>query len=195
MRASVERRVARAVARLRRARRPGLAVATLSFLEATVLPIPLEAVLVPVMQLDRRRLWRYAAAALAGFLPAALLGYAAGMGVLAWLVEPVMGDAAADGLARAKEVVTAYGFWGILLAGVTPIPFQAAMLAAGAVGYPLAWYLAATLLSRGLRYFGLALLVWWLGDRAGAFLARYRWPALGAVVVAAAAAVAWSLMR
>ena len=191
----MRRRVDRAIERLRNAKRPGIAVGTISFKEATVLPIPLEAVLAPVMQLDRPRIWRYAAAALAGFVPAALLGYAAGAGLLVWLIEPLMSDAMAAVYADAKAMVLAYGFWAILIAGVTPIPFPPVMLAAGAAGYPLISYMAATLLSRFVRYFGLALLVWAFGDRAMEIIHRYRWVVLTLAVVAALAVAAAAVLR
>jgi len=54
----------------------------------------------------------------------------------------------------------------ILLVGVTPIPFQAATLGAGGAGYPIPLFVLATLVARGIRYYGLALLVRLLGDRA-----------------------------
>ncbi|MCA1768298.1 MAG: DedA family protein, partial [Idiomarina sp.] len=47
----------------------------LSALEATVLPIALELVLVPYMVLERKRIWLVATVALAGFLAGAVGGY------------------------------------------------------------------------------------------------------------------------
>ena len=47
----------------------------------------------------------------------------------------------------------------ILAIGIVPIPFQIAMLVAGASAYPIVLFLAAACLARGARYFGLALLI------------------------------------
>jgi membrane protein DedA with SNARE-associated domain len=55
---------------------------------------------------------------------------------------------------------------------------QLAMIAAGASGYPLGWYLVAIAISRVLRYFGIAWLVLRFGDRAEAMLREYKWKAV-----------------
>lgn len=55
---------------------PGITLA--SFLESTVVPIPLEAIMVPVMQKRRESLWLIALLATVGCLLGALLGYAFG---------------------------------------------------------------------------------------------------------------------
>jgi membrane protein YqaA with SNARE-associated domain len=52
----------------------GIGVA--SFLESTVVPIPLEALLVPLMQKRREKLWMIAAITTAGCMLGALVGYA-----------------------------------------------------------------------------------------------------------------------
>lgn len=76
----------------RRVQRGG---AVVSFMESTVLPVPLELLLVPLMQTRRRLVWRLAAAALAGCLAGALAGYAAGHLLRAsageWIVSVVGG--------------------------------------------------------------------------------------------------------
>ena len=47
----------------------------LSALEATILPIPLELILVPYMLLERDRIWLIASVALAGFMAGSVGGY------------------------------------------------------------------------------------------------------------------------
>lgn len=54
----------------------GITVA--SFLESTIVPIPLEAVLVPLMQARREKLWLIALMATLGCVIGALFGYALG---------------------------------------------------------------------------------------------------------------------
>ena len=49
-----------------------------SFLESTIVPIPLEAVLVPLMQARREKLWQIALMATLGCIVGALFGYALG---------------------------------------------------------------------------------------------------------------------
>jgi len=49
-----------------------------SFLESTIVPIPLEAVLIPLMQSRREKIWLIALMATLGCLIGALFGYALG---------------------------------------------------------------------------------------------------------------------
>ncbi len=159
-----------------------------SFAESTVVPIPIETVLIPVSQLRRDKIWQIAAVATGGCILGALLGYAIGLWVFA-LFEPqiigLFGDQATfdDIMLRMNNE----GFWFIVLAGIAPIPLQLAMVAAGASGYPLGWYILAIAISRVLRYFGIAWLVWRFGDQAEAMLRRYKWKAVailsGAIVL------------
>ena len=183
--------------RLLAARRVQWGVAVVSFLEATVLPVPMELLLAPLMQARRRILWRLAAAALVGCLAGALAGYAAGHLLRAsageWIVSVAGGG---PQLARAGELLRRYGFWFVVSVGVTPVPFQVAMVAAGASGYSPAGFVGAAALSRGLRYFGLASLVWRFGNAAERLYRRHRRDvAAGAVVAVAAAWIAFGILR
>ena len=49
-----------------------------SFLESTIVPIPLEAVMVPLMQARRESLWKIALMATIGCVIGAIFGYALG---------------------------------------------------------------------------------------------------------------------
>jgi len=66
------------------------------------------------------------------------------------------------------------GFWLIVSVGVVPIPFQIAMLAAGATGYSFFLFILASALSRALRYYGLGLLVLIAGNRVQAIFERHK---------------------
>lgn len=137
-----------------------------SFLETLVLPIPIELIVVPFMLANRRRIWLIAAITTLGCLLGAVVGY--GFGALLfgsagqWLIETFGWQAAFE---RFSQQFDRNGFWAILSIGITPIPFQIAMLAAGVAGYPILLFLLATAVARGLRYFGLAVLVVVFGQR------------------------------
>jgi membrane protein YqaA with SNARE-associated domain len=135
-------------------------VATASFAEAIALPIALEFVLIPHMLANPGQIWRIARWALLGCLAGAAVGYGLG-----WLFYESLGLWAVETFGwqeayqTAKTWIESYGFWAIVAIGLTPVPFQTAMLLAGAGGYPFLPFMAAAALSRGVRYFGLALLV------------------------------------
>lgn len=182
------------VTRLLRSRHILSAVFVLSLLESTILFIPLETLLIPLMQLNREKLWRLATAALLGCLCGALLGYHAGTFLLSEFNQNLVAffGSQAD-FDAAQSQLGEQGFVYIFLAGVTPIPFQVAMLMAGAVAYPVGLFLLATLMARSIRYFGLAALVYYFGNQASELLNRYKKPAVIALSSVAALVLVLSL--
>ena len=162
----------------------------LSALEATVLPIPLELILVPYMVLERERIWLIASVALAGFMAGSVGGYYIGYALFdtigQWFIDYLSVQQQYDEFQSALEN---NGFWSIFLVGVTPVPFQVAMLAAGAGKYPLALFLLAAGIARALRYYILAALVFWLGPQAEDIWKRYSGPAGWSILIAAVSVI------
>lgn len=136
-----------------------------SFLESTIIPIPLETVLIPYYHYHRACIWRTAlVVTLACLLGASVFYWLGTLAMDSWgqtVVETFSDEQSFEAL---KETLGEKGFFLILLAGITPIPFQIAMLAAGAADYSFALFLVAATLARGVRYFGLAWLVLHYGD-------------------------------
>lgn len=131
------------------------------------MPIPLEAILIPLMQARREKLWAISAMALLGCGIGAALGYALGFFVFDLLGDQVIAMLSTpEQFESIRQQIHLHGFWYVLSVGITPIPFQIAMLAAGATGYAFLLYMLATIISRGIRYFGLGLLVCLFGNQA-----------------------------
>lgn len=142
----------------------------LSALEATIVPIPLELVLIPYMILEQKRIWTIASVALAGCLAGAVIGYYIGFALFdsvgQWFIDYLSLQQYYESF---QQTLKEDGFIAIFLVGVTPVPFQTAMLAAGAANFSLILFLLATALSRSIRYYGLAVLALWLGPYAQAW--------------------------
>lgn len=138
-----------------------------SFLETTIVPIPIEVVLIPFMVANRDRIWWIATVALAGCLVGALLGYGVGYFLFEslgrWLIETAGWQ---PQFAAFQQQFRAHGFWAIVAVAITPIPFQVAMLLAGMTGYTLGLFALAALAGRSVRYYGLAVLVLVFGGMA-----------------------------
>jgi membrane protein YqaA with SNARE-associated domain len=186
------RRTARRLAS--RLRNPAVSLPTIftaSFLEATVVPIPMEVVLVPLMLKARERLWSIAVAALLGALAAAAVGYAVGFFFFDLLGRPFLtwldAMAAFEGV---RERLVRHGFWVVFTIGVTAVPFQVATVGAGVTELNPLVFAAATLAARGLRYLGLAALVAVFGRPVERWIrANKRTAAVLSVVLAGALAV------
>ncbi len=152
---------------------PGIGIA--SFLEALIIPIPLETILIPLMQARREQIFLISTVVLAGCILAALVGYGIGYFVFDaighHLVSLVSSEQEFEKISQQME---SKGFWFVFSVGVAPIPFQIAMLAAGATKFSLWSFLIATALSRAIRYYGLGLLVYWTGNRAQEIFERHR---------------------
>lgn len=151
----------------------GPAASALGFFEGSFVIFPMEPLFIPMMATRHRRAWVVALWLLGGNVLGAVLMYAAG----AFFLEPV-----AEPLFRLLGVEQEYeqasadleenAFISLFLVGVTPFPFQVGTAAAGAVGVPLAVFLAAVSLSRGIRYMALAVLVMVIGSQARDFIER-----------------------
>ncbi|MGP8290730.1 YqaA family protein [Vreelandella zhanjiangensis] len=138
----------------------------LSFLETIILPIPIELILIPLMAANRQRIWLLATITTAGCLLASLVGYGVGMllfqSIGNWFIE-FMGMQ--ESYQHFQTFFNQYGFAAILAIGILPIPFQVAMITAGLSGYPILLFVLAAFIARGLRYYGLAWLVYRFGHR------------------------------
>lgn len=138
-----------------------------SVLETLLVPIPIEVILIPWMLCHPERKWTIAGVALAGNLTAASLGYLLGVSVMEQWGDRLVGlFGSQEAFEAFRSTLRQEGFMAVATLGVTPVPFQIAMLAAGASGYPYPLFLLAAMLGRGVRYFGLALLVALAGDAA-----------------------------
>ncbi|WP_051275458.1 YqaA family protein [Aestuariibacter salexigens] len=150
-----------------------------SFLESTIVPVPIEAVLLPLMQAKRDKLWSIAWMATLGCMLGAMVGYAAGYFMFELLADFVaQAFASPQQLEDAIDNVNEQGFWFILMLGIVPLPLQIGMLAAGATGFPIVLYLLAIFISRAIRYFGIAIVIKFAGNSAERVLRRNKSKAL-----------------
>lgn len=163
-----------------------------SFLESTIVPIPLEAVLVPLMQARREKLWMIALMATLGCIIGALFGYAIG-----YYLFDIVGDWAINAFStpeqfeNVRQQMQAQGFWFVTTLGVVPVPFQIAMLAAGATKYSLFMFLIASAIARSIRYFGLAVVVYYAGNKAQALIDKHKTKTL--VILTVVVLIGWGL--
>ncbi|GAA0361280.1 YqaA family protein [Bowmanella denitrificans] len=164
----------------------------LSMLEAIIIPIPLELILIPYMLLERERIWLLASVALAGCIAGALIGYGVGQllfdSVGHWFIARL---GAAEEFEAFKQTLQNDGFIAVFMVGVTPVPFQVAMLAAGVTGYSLSMFILASMLSRGIRYYGLAVLVLLFGERASRLWRRHARTVGASLLALALLVVGW----
>lgn len=169
-------------------------LAALSFAESTVVPIPLETIVIPLMVGHPRQAISIATAIWIGCLAGASLFYFAAL----WLFEPVVQPALeALGLAGDfQDMVDRLGsdglFWTVFLTSVSPAPMQLATLGAGAAKASFLVFFSAIAISRGIRYFGLAILAQIVGPRLAELEIprRYLIPGMAAILL-----VIWGVLQ
>lgn len=155
-----------------------------SFLESTIVPIPLETVLVPLMQARREKLWIIALMATLGCMVGALFGYALGYYLFDTVGNWIMNTFSnPEQFENVKQKMQDQGFWFVITLGIVPIPFQIAMLAAGATKYSLTLFLIAAAIARSIRYFGLAIVVYFAGNQAERVITKHKTKTMIALTV------------
>lgn len=125
-----------------------------AFAEASVFPIPVDVLLIPLVLAQRERAWRLAAICTAGSVLGAIAGWLLGDFLLQSVGMPIVRAYHAQAtLASLQLKFNQYGLAIILLKGLTPIPFKIVTLAAGAAHYPLLPFLGACIVTRGARFY------------------------------------------
>jgi len=148
--------------------------ALLGFLEGSFIFFPIEPIAIPIMATRHRNAFVVALYILAGNIIGAVLMYGLGAVLTEAFIMPAFAYlGAADQYARAAAALREDGFMAIVLFGITPLVFQVGTAAAGAVGFSFPLFLAAVVLSRGVRYIALALVVAMIGVRAADFIERH----------------------
>ena len=145
----------------------------LSFAESSFFPIPPDVMLAPMSLANPARAWWFAALTTLTSVAGGLFGYL--IGVFAFdLVEPMIRDAGYWAkYEQARAWFGEWGFWAIFLAGFSPIPYKIFTITAGVIGMALGPFVLASLIGRGARFFLVAALMAWGGERMEQTLRRY----------------------
>ncbi|HHQ14979.1 MAG TPA: DedA family protein [Chromatiales bacterium] len=145
----------------------------LSFAESSFFPVPPDVMLAPMVLARPDKAVRFASLTTLMSVIGGLAGFAIGMLAID-LVMPLLDRFGyMDAFSRAQQWFADWGFWAILLAGFSPIPYKVFTIAAGALSMPLLPFTAASLIGRGSRFFIVAGLVAWGGPRIEARLKQY----------------------
>lgn len=167
----------------------------LSFIEAIFFPVPPEVMLAPMsLAQPRRALW-FATLSLAGSMVGMFVGYALGYFALDLAMPLVERLGYADEFDSIKAQAADNGFWLLLIAGFTPIPFKIFTIASGAVGMPLLPFFFGALVGRGKRVYLVAGAIRLGGERAEKALHRYIEPIGWTALALLAALVVWIFFR
>ncbi len=146
-------------------------MAAVSFVESSVFPIPPDVMLIPMILAQPRRAFWIATVCTGSSVLGGFLGYAIGYYVLEALGRPVLEFyGQTKNLEAFQAMFQEYGWWIIVIKGATPIPYKLITIASGAAHFPLLSFAVASVISRGLRFFLVAVLLWKFGPPIRAFV-------------------------
>jgi membrane protein YqaA with SNARE-associated domain len=137
----------------------------LSFAESSFFPVPPDVMLAPMSLAQPGRAWRFALLTTVASVLGGVLGYLIGM--LAFdIIEPLLHDAGYyPKYLEAKGWFDRWGFWAVFLAGFSPIPYKVFTITAGVIAMAFLPFVLASLVGRGARFFLVAGLMAWGGER------------------------------
>ena len=149
------------------------ALAVVSFVESSFFPIPPDALLVPMIIADRRRAWFYALVATVASVLGGFLGYAIGYFAFDTIGEPLLRFyGVTEQYLGLQHLYDQWGAWLIVIKGATPIPYKLVTIASGAFHFDLATFTVASVISRGIRFFLIAALLWRFGEPIREFIEK-----------------------
>ena len=140
-------------------RRAPVYLSVLSFTESSFFPIPPDVMLIPMCLARPAKGWFYAAMCTLFSVLGGMAGYLIGKLAFGWIEPWLMGSHYADTFSAAVAAFETWGFWYILLAGFTPIPYKVFTVSAGVVGMPFLAFIGGSVVGRGGRFFLVAALI------------------------------------
>lgn len=150
------------------------ALAGVSFAESSFFPIPPDILLIPMVLAKRAKAWFYASICTIASVAGGLAGWVIGAFLFEAVAEPILQVYGyAHEFEDFAERYNEYGAWIVFFAGLTPFPYKVITIASGATGLSLPVFIIASLLSRGLRFFAVSALLWWLGPPIRDFIERW----------------------
>ncbi|WP_305987886.1 YqaA family protein [Roseibium sp. MMSF_3544] len=140
------------------------ALGSVSFVESSVFPIPPDILLIPMVIARRERAWWYAFLCTVTSVAGGILGYLIGMFLFEQVAQPVLSFyGKMDKFDEFSAVFNHWGWWFVFFAGLTPFPYKVITIASGVAGLSLPVFIVASIVSRGLRFFIVAGLLYFFG--------------------------------
>tara|TARA_Y100000591_G_scaffold333107_1_gene373788 strand:+ start:3662 stop:4282 length:621 start_codon:yes stop_codon:yes gene_type:complete len=159
-------------------------ISLLSFFESFFFPIPPDVLLIPLCLGNRSKSFYYAFLCSISSIIGGIIGYYIGK-ILWWSVPDIEYSALAklffqyvpgltfDSFDNIKKLYEQWNFWIVFTAGFTPIPFKLITISSGTFNINFFMFLIASIISRSARFFLLATLLWFFGEKIRFYIEKY----------------------
>ncbi len=163
-----------AVKKLARHKRAEPALAGISFIESSFFPIPPDLMLIPMVQADTSKAWRYAFVCSVASVLGGIAGYFIGLFFFDTFAQPILENMGKTEKMEAFKVrIGEHGAIGVFGAALTPFPYKVITIMSGALKINFAAFIAASVLGRSLRFFLVAGIVKKFGPQAEAIMKEH----------------------
>ncbi len=140
-------------------------LALISAVEASIFPIPPDALMIPMILARPKRAFFIAGVTTLASVAGGVLGYFIGVYLYDKVGVPVLEFyGKTDAFDVFQTFYNKYGAVVLLFSGITPFPFKVTTILSGATGLNLATFIIFTLIGRGIRFFTVAALLWRFGE-------------------------------
>lgn len=158
-----------------------LALLFIALFEASWFPLPPDVLLIALCLGATKRSFRFATICLLGSVTGAALAY--GIGHFLWITP--QGDPTAlanlfydhvfsiESFQNVGNLYDRFNFWIVFTAGFTPLPFKLFTIAGGMFNINFVMFIIASFVSRGMRFFLIAGLIWKFGAPIKSFIDKY----------------------
>ena len=145
-----------------------------SFIEASFFPIPPDVMLIPMVLMNPSRAWLFALVATSFSVLGGIFGYIIGTFSYEHIAEPLLYSLGKEAeMVNFSNKYNEIGFWAVITAGISPIPYKVVTIMSGATNLNFAVFLGASMASRGVRFFVVAGLLHFYGHEIRDFIERY----------------------
>jgi membrane protein YqaA with SNARE-associated domain len=148
-------------------------LAFVAFVESSVFPIPPDVLMIPMILARPKQAWLIALVALVASVAGGIFGYVIGAFAFDQIGAPML---QAMGKSAAMEAFNTrfndFGFWPVLIAGITPFPYKVITIMSGWTGLPLGTFIVTSIIARGVRFFLIAALLYKFGAPVRDFIER-----------------------
>lgn len=160
------------------------ALTVLSVAESSFFPIPPDLLLIPMIIAIRQKAWVFAGVCTVASVCGGVIGYGIGFLFFDQIGKPILElYGYTEGFQNFQSLYAEWGFWIVFAGGLTPLPYKVITIASGVVALDLYIFIIGSLLSRGLRFFLIASLLWYFGPAIKSFIENHLPWAITAVFV------------
>ena len=145
----------------------------LSVAESSFFPIPPDVMLAPMCLAKPSKVWRFACITTIGSVLGGVLGYLIGKFSFEYIEPFIQKFGYMMAYQNAVNWFYDWGFWAILIAGFSPIPYKVFTIAAGVLNMAFLPFVIGSIIGRGSRFYLIAFLVKLFGDKIDFMLKKY----------------------